>query len=158
MNELQHHGVKGMKWGVRKKRPYMVRRVRGHAGPGVRIGSAERKLAGAKQDLARLDRGEHLSVGSTKKRQAQYDARDRKALNEQIAKLEAKKDRKAKKAAEKALKKAEKQEYKDFVKTRSKEILAGESAVGKIWDVLTDGHKYQAQIEYDLNKRHPNLD
>ena len=82
MTELQHYGVKGMKWGVR--------RVRNHAGPGIRVGSDKRKLAGAKQDLARLDKGEHLSIGATKKRQAQYDTRDRKALNKTIAKLEAK--------------------------------------------------------------------
>lgn len=78
--ELYHHGVKGMKWGVRKSR--------GHAGPGVYYGSNKRKLAKAKADLERLDNGGHLSIGLTKKRQAMYDARDRYALEEKISKLE----------------------------------------------------------------------
>lgn len=110
-NELTHHGVKGMKWGRRryqntdgsltpagKKRyqtgktrfSYGPRLVRGHAGPGKYLGSAERKLAGAKHDLELLDQGKHLSVGLTPGRQKAYDLRDRVALNRKIARLEKK--------------------------------------------------------------------
>ena len=42
---------------------------------------------------------------------------------------------------------------KEAVKQRSKEILKGKSAVGKVWDVLTDGHKIQAEIEVGLERR-----
>lgn len=91
--ELYHHGVKGMKWGVRKKNPYeknpyAARMVRGHAGPGRYIGSNKHKLKGAKRDLDILDKGGHLSIGLTKKRQDQFDKRDRELLNKKIAKLE----------------------------------------------------------------------
>lgn len=103
-NELTHHGVKGMKWGRRryqntdgsltpagkKRYGYTPRTVRGHAGPGKYLGSSERKLAGAKNDLELLDQGKHLSVGLTKKRQEAYDKRDRVALNRKIARLEKK--------------------------------------------------------------------
>lgn len=216
-NELYHYGVKGMKWGVRRAQPrYGKRIVRGHGGPGIYIGT-KRQLAGDKRDLDYMNKGGHLSVGLTKKRQAALDARDKRLIENRIAKNEnklanrtpvqkardemreanraynkafnnaytkngfgfniTKKGRdaakkrwddaydaaskaneatakyKAEKKAAKALKKMERQEYKDFVKTRSKEILAGESAVGKAWDVLTDAHKYQAAIEYGLNKK-----
>ena len=101
-NELAHHGIKGMKWGVRryqyedgsltpagrKHYGYGERIVRGHAGPGRYIG-AKRQLEGYKKDLETLNKGGHLSVGLTKKRQAAYDARDRKILENRISKLEA---------------------------------------------------------------------
>ena len=87
-NELYHYGVKGMKWGRRK--------ARNHAGPGRYMGSTKRRIQGHKNDLATLDRGEHLSVGLTKKRQAKFDARDRKAIENQISKHEAKREKSTK--------------------------------------------------------------
>lgn len=141
--ELYHYGVKGMKWGKRK--------ARGHAGPGIYI-TRKRQLAGDKRDLAELNKGKHLSVGLTKKRQAAFDARDKAALEKRIAKNEAAekaaKNKAAEKAAKKALKKAEKAKYKEYIKTRSKEINAGESFVGKAYNLFTDAHKIQADIEY----------
>lgn len=100
--ELTHAGIKGMKWGVRRyrnkdgsltpagKKRYgaATRTVRGHGGPGIYVGSPERRLAGAKKDLDVLDKGGHLSVGMTKKRQAAYDKRDRAALEKKVSKLE----------------------------------------------------------------------
>lgn len=93
MAVLYHHGVKGMKWGVRKNK-YTARITRGHAGPGTYI-SKKRQLEGAKRDLKTLDEGGHLSVGLTKKRQKSLDARDRAALEKKIAKLDRKKTEKA---------------------------------------------------------------
>lgn len=86
-NELMHHGIKGMKWGVRK--------ARGHAGLG-RYATRKRQLAGDKRDLERLNNGQHLSVGLTKKRQAAYDKRDRANLEKRIAKNENRLSRKEK--------------------------------------------------------------
>lgn len=85
-DELAHYGVPGMRWGHRKN-SYVKRTVRGHAGPGRYI-TTKRQLAGDKRDLEALNKGQHLSVGLTKKRQAVYDAKDRARLEKRIAKNE----------------------------------------------------------------------
>ena len=74
---LQHHGVKGMRWGVR--------RARKHAGPG-RYVTKKRQLDGDKRDLETMKKGGHLSVGLTKKRQEAFDRRDKAALEKRIDK------------------------------------------------------------------------
>ena len=138
--ELLHYGVKGMKWGVRrdrKRNPYLARKIRGHAGPGVYLGSNERRLAGAKKDLARLDRGEHLSIGATKKRQAMYDQRDRRLLEKKIAKLQ---------------KKMEKVKVKDLQKQYGN--LEDQMTYGKNADTKRNAQleREMARIERELNK------
>ena len=95
-NELMHYGVPGMKWGKRMKR--------GHAGPG-RYLTKTRQLAGDKKDLEYLNKGGHLSVGLTKKRQAAYDAKDKARLEKRIAKNEAALSKEKTGQAEKKIKK-----------------------------------------------------
>lgn len=132
-NEIYHHGVKGMKWGVRK--------ARGHAGPGKYIGK-KRQLAGYKRDLETLDKGGHLSVGITKKRQEMYDKRDRANLEKGIAKLE---NKQAKKAAQKAYDKIAKQTIKDLKKQ-----------YGQLEDQMTYGknadQKKNNEIQREMNR------
>jgi len=50
--------------------------------------TAKRQLAADKHGLGRIDRGEHLSTGFTKKRQATYDKRDRRIIEKRIQKTE----------------------------------------------------------------------
>lgn len=72
-NTLKHFGILGMKWGVRRD-PRML--------------TTKRQLSADKKVKGFLDKGGHTSVGFTKKRQAAYDARDKKVVSNRIAKNE----------------------------------------------------------------------
>lgn len=102
-DELLHYGVPGMKWGVRRS-------IRGHAGPGQYL-TKKRRLIGDKKDLEYLNKGGHLSIGLTKKRQAAYDTRDKAALEKRIAKSE-------QWLSDKTVKKELKSDVKEFRKLR----------------------------------------
>ena len=75
-DELYHYGVMGMRWGRRI--------ARGHGGPGKYI-TKNSQLKGDQKDLDYLNKGGHLSVGLTKKRQEAYDTRDKAKIEKRIS-------------------------------------------------------------------------
>lgn len=68
------------------------------------------------------------------------------------ARMKTVRDAKAENKANKALKKMEKQQYKDAIKNMRKEINAGASTVGKIYNKITGADKYEAEIRYEFEK------
>ena len=146
-DELKHYGVPGMKWGHRKAQ--------------TEVGAARKAYRQANRAYSKsFNKAYNRSIAAwspIKKHREANDARwddavnKAKAANEAKAALKkAKATAKAKAKAERALAKIEKQKKKDFIKTRSKEIMKGESVLGKIWDGYTGAHKIQAEIEYNL--------
>lgn len=82
---LIHFGIPGMKWGHRKRQSSTY--PTGGRGPGSRMLTKGRQLKKDEQNLDLLERGKHLSVGITKKRQAHFDERDKTLLKKNISKL-----------------------------------------------------------------------
>lgn len=147
-DELYHYGVKGMKWGQRKN---------------IDVATARAAYKQAKKEYNKsFDKAYNRAIAAwspIKKHRQANDARWEDAANKAQAANKAKSiykkakaTAKAKAKAERALAKIEKQKKKEFIETRSKEILKGESIAARIWDVATDAHKYQAEIEYDTRK------
>lgn len=163
--ELYHHGVKGQKWGVRRyqnKDGSLTPEGRKRYDSDV-TDLAEKKKAyksAGKAFNKSYSKAYNRSLSAyspfKKHREANKarwdDVADKvdKYNEAKTAYKTAKKDFKQSGAAsvKKMLAKEEKRQYKDFVKTRSKEILAGESAAARLYDRYTGAHKTAAKLEW----------
>ena len=187
-DELYHYGVKGMKWGVHRsrnsggstgqkrrtevdaaksdyknaKRAYSKAFDKAFNRGGSALSPFKRERDANDRRWQDVDKkAAQVRDAKAKYKQAKADqkARFKAEADAEWAEIEQyRRERKAKKAADKAKKSIEKAEYKAFIQEKTKEINAGESAVGRIYNKITGSDKLQAKIAYDLEKRHPNLD
>lgn len=145
-NELYHHGVKGMKWGVRRYQ----NKDGSYTSAGKKrrvtyddVETAKKQMKSAKKayDKAFLkaDTYRMAAFSPSKKHRQANDQRWDDAM-------------KKGKAYNDALKnyKMTKKSYKQAVKEESKKILAGESFIAKAWDLTTGAHKIQAEMMINL--------
>lgn len=175
--ELYHVGVKGMKWGVRKKsfvgdapknrgvtsgpfNPGAPKNRGATTGPFNPGTPTKQNYKDAKKAYNKAYRKAHnysgrhfISQWTSKGVKAESNKRWDDAMNKAKQLDTAQKQYKAEKKAQKALKKLEKQKYKETIKKYRKEIQAGETVAGRIYNRLTDADKYQAELMYA--ERHP---
>lgn len=164
-NELYHYGVKGMKWGVRKRQYESEARKanREWERSADERDRAKKVYKQAKKDYNKAfnkAQGRALAGFSPSKKHRDADKeRWNDAINKGKAMEAAKADYKAKKRAEltkrkdslrvdRVLRQCEKMEKKEFVERRSAEINAGASFARKLYNTITDDHRYKAIYEY----------
>lgn len=150
--ELRHHGVKGMKWGVRKARPkattdgsslkayQAAKKKRNEVKKVVQEKAIERDAA-LNYAMMRWDK-----LGWPGRKTLQYVDKTEEAYGQ------VKKQYKAAKAAEKAAKKMAKVEAREVKKMYRQQYMKGQSAVEKIWTRVASLDRSFANAAYKENK------
>lgn len=150
--ELYHHGVKGQKWGVRryqKKDGSLTPAGRKRYSDSTSVKESDVKEA--KKEMKAAKKAYNKSFNKAydraaaayspfKKHREANDARWEDAAEKAEAYVNAKKNYKMMKKS-----------YNETVKSESKKILAGESFIGKTYDVVTGAHKIEAELK--INNR-----
>lgn len=116
-NELQHHGIKGMRWGVRRTDAQLAR---------LRGGSSAKKTAkpAAKEEPEKKATTSSSGKSSTELTNAELRARvERIRLEKELAQLTAKQKSKGRQFVEDVLVNAGKQALTDFTKKKMSELL-----------------------------------
>lgn len=123
---LQHHGVKGMKWGVRKAvDPANV--------PASRRTRRLQKALDRQRNVAKS--WDDTSAITDKRGKTIYSKSEVKEIRDA------------------AYERVKKMEVKVLKSQMRDQINAGESVVGRLYNKVTGADKIQADIQYDLDKR-----
>ena len=141
-NQIYHHGVKGMKWGRRRYQnpdgtltPDGKNRYGGSSEGSVKDSRRTKRLAKAVDRQKKVvESWQDTSEIKDKKGKTLYSKREVKEIRD---------------AAVERLKKLE---YKHMISQKRDQINAGESAFGRAYNKLTGADKYQAEIEYNIEK------
>ena len=147
---ISHHGVKGQKWGVRRYQnkdgslnAAGKKRYADESKPVVR--ESDVKRAKAQMKSARKTYNKAFNEADSRSLAAFSPIKKHRIANEKRWEKAAE----AGDAYTKAMKhyKMMKKSYRQAVKDEAKKILAGESFVGKVYDLYSGAHKIQAEIK-----------